>query len=97
MFKLLDALSAWDDSTEGGNEWVEVLQIVERILYHSFYQTNEILLENSNKRLTQLLNRRVVTSEDEATYQIYNLDKTLRLMQGHGATSFPLFLHTSNP
>ena len=81
---LLDALSAWQDSTEGGNEWTEVLQIVERILYHSFLQTNTLLLENSNKKLSQLLHKRAVTDEDEASFQIYNMDKVLRILQAHG-------------
>ena len=85
IFKLLDVLNAWDDSLEGGSEWAEVLQITERILYHSFMikLDKEVLIE-ANKRLTRLLQKRVVTDENEATYQMFKLDTVLRISQAHG-------------
>ena len=85
IFKLLDVLNAWDDSLEGGSEWAEVLQITERILYHSFMikVDKEVLIE-ANKRLTRLLQKRVVTDENEATYQMFKLDTVLRISQAHG-------------
>lgn len=85
IFKLLDALNAWHDSLEGGSEWVEVLQITERILYHSFMiKADKSILEDTNKKLCYLLQKRVVTDEGEATYQICKLDSVLRILQAHG-------------
>ena len=85
IFKLLDALNAWDDSLEGGSEWAEVLQITERILYHSFMiKVDKEVLVEANKRLSRLLQKRVVTDENEATYQMFKLDTVLRISQAHG-------------
>ena len=93
IFKLLDALNAWADSLEGGSEWTEVLQITERILYHSFMiKLDKELLEETNKRLSSLLNKRVVTDENEATYQMFKLDCVLRISQAHGRFPSSLLL-----
>eukprot|EP00111_Clytia_hemisphaerica_P022278 TCONS_00065481-protein len=84
IFKLLNTLNAWDDSIEGGAEWVEVLQITERILYRSFMIKLDMdILVETNKRLTQLLHKRLVTDEMEATYQLFKLDSVLRISQAH--------------
>ena len=85
MFILLDAMNAWEDSTEGGSEWLEVLQIVERVLYHACLQKdNKDLIENLNYQLTQLLHKRVVVDKDEACYQIYNLNGVLLILEQLG-------------
>lgn len=77
IFTLLDAMNAWDDSTEGGCEWVEVLQIVERILYQCCMQTNKDLVETANYKLVQLLHKRVVVQKEEASYQIYHINAVI--------------------
>lgn len=70
-------MNAWDDSTEGGCEWVEVLQIVERILYQCCIQTNKDLVETANYKLVQLLHKRVVVQKEEASYQIYHINAVI--------------------
>ena len=89
IFDLLEAMNAWEDTSEqGGNEWVEVLQIVEHILYQAFTTNNQDILESANYRLTQLLHKKVISSEEEVYHQIYQLTKVLLTLHCCGNTYY---------
>ena len=78
-------MNAWSDSTEDGSEWVEVIQIVEKILYKCCMQDHdEKYLTLGANRLVKLLNRHPVRSREEACFQLYHLNDVLRKLIGRG-------------
>ena len=79
-------MGAWQDSTESGNEWPEVLQITERLLYLAFQQTSsQEILETASSRLSQLFHKRSLPSFPEVCYQVYHLHDVLVVLQKNGS------------
>ncbi|XP_065679524.1 neurobeachin-like protein 1 isoform X2 [Hydra vulgaris] len=95
VFVLLDAMGVWEDSTEVGNEWTEILQVTESFLYLAFQQTNSReVLETASNRLNHLLHKRKLPDFLEVCYQIYYMHDVLCVLQKHelSTESFLIYL-----
>ena len=89
-------MNAWSDSTEDGTEWVEVIQIMEKILYKCCTQEHDpqLLILGTNK-LVRLLNKHPVRSREEACFQLFHINDVLRklMLQGmHVSSSLKVYL-----
>ena len=67
-------MNAWEDSTEAGSEWTDVLQTVEKILYECATAIDITFVSYAAKKLHQMLSRRKITNADEACYEIGRLN-----------------------
>lgn len=67
-------MNAWEDSTEDGSEWTDVLQTVEKILYECAIGDDITFISYAAKKLHHMLSRRKITNVDEACYEIGRLN-----------------------
>ena len=58
------------------------------ILYQVFSTNNQDILESANYRLTQLLYKKVIKSEEDAYHQIFQLTKVLLILHSCGNAYF---------
>ena len=84
LHDLLNAMNAWEDSTEAGSEWTEVLQTVERILYECAIADDIAFVSYAAKKLHQMLSRRKITNADEACYEINRLNSVYNVLLEKG-------------
>ena len=78
-------MNAWEDSTEAGSEWTEVLQIVERILYECAIADDITFVSYAAKKLHHMLSRRKITNADEACYQLGQLNSVYNVLLEKGS------------
>ena len=67
-------MNAWEDSTEAGSEWTDVLQTVEKILYECAVAVDITFVSYAAKKLHHMLSRRKITNPDEACHELWRLD-----------------------
>ena len=77
-------MNAWEDSTEGGSEWTDVLQTVEKILYACAISEDIKFVSYAAKKLHKMLSRRNITNVDEASYEIGCLNVVYRNLLQRG-------------
>ena len=77
-------MNAWEDSTEGGSEWTDVLQTVEKILYACAISEDIKFVSYAAKKLHKMLSRRNITNADEASYETGCLNAVYRNLLQRG-------------
>ncbi|XP_065051660.1 neurobeachin-like protein 2 [Rhopilema esculentum] len=92
LHDLLDAMNAWEDSTEAGSEWTDVLQTVEKILFECGIAEDALFISYAAEKLRNMLSRRRITSRDEACYEVGCLNRLYKELISRDDSSSGKFL-----
>ena len=77
-------MNAWEDSTEGGSEWTEILQTVSKILYACAVIDDPKFTSYSANKLHQMLSRRNIATSEEACHTIDCLNQIYEALSLQG-------------